>query len=118
MVGFVAVWVAAAAAADVTDVLLLQRLWSGVRDSSGQVVMSLDRRATPWQQNSELRVRTIVAPVSLPWLGPHVLYLEEFLEDDPEEPRRELLLQLEPAGDHAHAVRARLYTIRMPARWR
>ena len=117
MVGLLAVWIASAAAADVTDVLALQRLWSGVRDSSEQVVMSADRGGTLWPQPNDLRVRTIVAPVSLPWLGPHVLYLEEFIEDAPQEARRQLLLQLEPAGGGAHAVRARLYTFSTPQRW-
>ena len=117
MVALFTAWVAAAAAADSGDVLALQRVWSGVRDSSEQVVMSLDRGAALWPQGSERRVRTIVAPVDVAWLGAHVLYLEEFLEDDPHEPRRQLLLQLEPAGESAHAVRAHLYTFASPARW-
>ena len=91
----------AAAAADGADVEALQRLWSGVRDSSEQVVMSAEHRAGAWPLLSEQRVRTIVAPVSVAWLGVHVLYLEEFLEDDPEDPRRQLLLALEPAGTPA-----------------
>jgi len=53
--------------------------------------------------------------VSVAWLGVHVLYLEEFLEDNPEDPRRQLLLALEPAGTPAHAVRVRLFTFRTPA---
>jgi CpeT/CpcT family protein DUF1001 len=113
MVAFLAVWLAAAEA---TDVAALQHLWTGLRDSSEQVVMSLDRDGTQWPQTSERRVRTIVAPLSVPWLGAHVLYLEEFLEDDPQDPRRQLLLQLNP-GEGAHAVRARLYTFASPQRW-
>jgi len=81
-----------------------------VRDTSEQVVMSVDRGATPWPLLSERRVRTIVAPVNVAWLGAHVLYLEEFLEDDPQDPRRQLLLALEPAGTPAHAVQVRLFT--------
>ena len=107
----------AAAAPDGADVEALQRLWSGVRDSSEQVVMSVERGASGWPQTSEQRVRTIVAPVSVAWLGAHVLYLEEFLEDDPEDPRRQLLLALEPAGTPAHAVRVRLFTFARPRHW-
>src|ERR1700686_5659106 len=107
----------AAAAGGGADVVALQRLWSGVRDSSEQVVMSVDRGATLWPQTSERRVRTIVAPVSVAWLGAHVLYLEEFLEDDPEDPRRQLLLGLEPAGTPAHAGRVRLFTFARPRHW-
>jgi hypothetical protein len=118
MAALLGVLVAAAAAADSADVEALQRLWSGVRDTSEQVVMSVDRGATPWPLLSERRVRTIVAPVNVAWLGAHVLYLEEFLEDDPGDPRRQLLLELEPAGTPAHAVRLRLLTFARPRHWR
>ncbi|HVN45352.1 MAG TPA: CpcT/CpeT family chromophore lyase [Steroidobacteraceae bacterium] len=110
--------IAAVGAADSVDVAELERVWSGVRDSSEQVVLSLDRGADPWPQSVERRVRTIVAPVKLPWLGAHVLYLEEFIEDDPEQPRRQLLLQLEPSSDPPQAVRAHLYSFIAPGRWK
>ncbi|MBV8910354.1 MAG: hypothetical protein JOZ89_06305 [Gammaproteobacteria bacterium] len=67
-------------------------------------------------QTGERRVRTVVAPVSVGWLGPHVLYLEEFLEDEPRQPRRQLLIDLEP-GEAEHSVRARLYAFAEPWRW-
>ena len=101
-----------------SEVAALERMWSGVRDSSEQVVMSLDRGAAAWPETGERRVRTVVAPVSLAWLGEHVLYLEEFIEDDPQEPRRQLLLELEPVAGETHAVRARLFAFASPARWR
>ncbi len=112
-----AAWLAAAAAADPGDVTALERMWSGVRDSSEQVVFNLERGAAVWAQTSELRVRTVVAPVNAAWLGAHVLYLEEFIEDDPEQPRRQLLLQLEPLADRPHAVRVQPYTFVNPTRW-
>ena len=81
MPAIVGVLVAAAAAAD-GDVASLEHVWSGVRDSSEQVVMSVDAPPTAWPQANERRVRTVVAPVDIAWLGAHVLYLEEFLEDE------------------------------------
>ena len=51
--------------AEAGDVAALERVWSGVRDSSEQVVMSLERGAATWPQSSERRVRTIVAPVDI-----------------------------------------------------
>jgi len=117
MLDLLAAWLASAGAADAGDVAALERMWSGARDSSEQVVMSPDRGAAVWREASEQRVRTIVAPVSIAWLGAHVLYLEEFIEDDPQEPRRQLLLQLEPVAAEPHAVRARLYTFVSPSRW-
>jgi hypothetical protein len=116
--GLVAAAMAAGAVgADSADVAALAHLWSGVRDSSEQVVMSLEAGSTAWPQSSERRVRTVVAPVNIPWLGAHVLYLEEFLQDDAEYPRRQLLLQLEPAREPSHAVRVHLFTFTDPHRW-
>ncbi|MBV9724164.1 MAG: hypothetical protein JO299_03220 [Gammaproteobacteria bacterium] len=112
-----ALLMAAGGSVEAGDVAALERLWSGVRDSSEQVVMTLERGAALWPQASERRVRTIIAPADLPWLGPHVLYLEEFIEDDPERPRRQLLLQLEPAAQPPHAVRVRLFTFAEAERW-
>jgi hypothetical protein len=117
MLALLAALAATAGTADTSEVATLERVWSGVRDSSEQVVMSLDRGAALWPQTGERRVRTVVAPVNLVWLGQHVLYLEEFLEDEPQEPRRQLLLQLEPITDQPHAVRARLFTFANPSRW-
>jgi hypothetical protein len=117
MAALLGVLVSAAAAVDGGDVEALQRLWSGVRDSSEQVVMSAERTETAWPQASERRVRTIVAPVSVPWLGAHLLYLEEFLEDNPENPRRQLLLQLERGAAPGAAVRVRLYSFVRPRHW-
>ncbi|HYM28219.1 MAG TPA: CpcT/CpeT family chromophore lyase [Steroidobacteraceae bacterium] len=117
MMAFLAAGLAAVGAADGGDVAALQHLWTGVRDSSEQVVMSLERGAARWPLQSERRVRTVVAPVAAPWLGAHVLYLEEFLEDEPEVPRRQLLMLLEPARGQEHVVRVRLFTFVAPQRW-
>jgi len=117
MLALLAAAVAATGSGDSGDIAALERVWSGVRDSSEQVVLNLDRGAAPWPLSSERRVRTIVAPVNVAWLGAHVLYLEEFIEDEPQEPRRQLLLQLEAVAGEPHAVRARLYTFVGPGRW-
>jgi len=108
-------WAAGATAG--TDVDSLEHLWSGTRDSSEQVVVSSDIGTSAWPESSERRVRAIVEPVAVPWLGPHVLYFEEFLHDDPDELRRQLLVKLEPAEPPAHGVRARLYTFLRPQAW-
>src|SRR5438105_408779 len=109
----------AAAAPDGADVEALQRLWSGVRDSSEHVVMSVERGASGWPQTSEQRVRTIVAPVSVAWLGAHVLYLEEFLEDDPEDPRRQRGgARSAPARNTRRVRRGRTQPLRNPRRTR
>jgi hypothetical protein len=108
-------WAAGATAG--TEVDSLEQLWSGTRDSSEQVVVTADIGMNSWPETGERRVRAIVEPVTLPWLGTHVLYLEEFLHDDPDELRRQLLVKLEPAEAPAHGVRARLYTFQRPRQW-
>lgn len=107
----------AAGATAGTDVDSLEQLWSGTRDSSEQVVVSNDVGINSWSEGAERRVRAVVAPVTLPWLGTHVLYLEEFLHDDPDVLRRQVLVKLEPAEPPAHGVRARFYTLLRPSAW-
>jgi CpeT/CpcT family (DUF1001) len=107
----------AAGATAGTDVDALQQLWSGIRDSSEQIVVSSDTGINSWPENSERRVRVVVEPVALPWLGSHVLYFEEFLHDDPDNLRRQLLVKLDPAEPPVRGVRARLFTFVRPRAW-
>lgn len=97
------------------DVATLAAWWPGIYDTSEQLVYS--RHGEPGRaEGSELRVRTIVSRIVLPWLGGDVLYVEEFPHDDPENLRRQVLLRLAPnAGG---GVRVRQYTFRDPARFR
>jgi hypothetical protein len=99
------------------DVDSLGKLWPGVRDSTEEVFVSSDPNVTAWGEGAEKRVRTVVAPVEASWLGPHVLYLEEFLHDDPDSIRRQLLLDLQPAEPPAVGVRVRVYSFKEPQRW-
>jgi CpeT/CpcT family (DUF1001) len=107
----------AAGATAGTDVDSLEHLWTGLHDTSEQVVVSSDTGINSWPEASERRVRAVGAPVALPWLGSHVLYLEEFLHDDPDNLRRQLLVKLEPAEPPSHGVRARLFTFTRPRAW-
>lgn len=107
----------AAGATAGTDVDSLEHLWTGLRDTSEQVVVGSDNGINSWPESSERRVRAVGAPVALPWLGPHVLYFEEFLHDDPDNLRRQLLVKLEPAEPPARGVRARLFTFAKPLAW-
>jgi hypothetical protein len=100
-----------------SDVQALEQLWPGIRDSSEEVSLGSDAAVSELGESSERRVRTVVARVSVPSLGPHVLYLEEFLHDDPESLRRQLLLQLEPTAPPSSGVRAHLFTFNNPGRW-
>jgi hypothetical protein len=116
VLGGVAALVAAGAFSG-NDVEVLEHIWPGVRDSTEQVFVGPDATVSSWGEGAERRVRTVVAPVSAPWLGAHVLYLEEFLHDDPESIRRQLLLDLQPAEPPAAGIRVRLYSFKDPGRW-
>jgi hypothetical protein len=94
------------------------QIWPGVRDSSEQLLVSPDRGPATYSDREELRVRTVVARVQVPWLGLRVLYLEEFLHDNPGAVRRQLLLKIEPdAQGGGRRVRAFPYTFKNPEHW-
>ncbi len=99
-------------------VAALVESWSGVYDDLEQVIFD-ERGLSPLVTDDTRRIRTIIAPVALPWLGKSVLYLEEFLQDDPDDPRRQVLLWLAPErGSGTDTVRVRQLTFREPERWR
>ena len=100
-----------------SDVTALEQVWSGVHDSSEQVIVGSEPGPSAWSDNSERRLRTVVAPVKVPWLGAHILYLEEFPHDDPEGVRRQLLLELEPAPPPMSGVHVRVYGFVKPLAW-
>lgn len=105
---------AAAAATDITD---LMRMWSGVHDSAVQVI--LDDHSPQAAAADVSRLRTVIEPVDLPWLGPAVLYLEETLHDVPGAPRRQVLLRLSIDSQlRPQRIRVRQYTFRHPQQWR
>jgi hypothetical protein len=95
----------------------LMRVWSGVHDSAVQVI--LDDRSPRTAAADLARLRTVIEPVELPWLGPTVLYLEETLHDVPGAPRRQVLLRLSLDTQlRPQRIRVRQYTFKDPAQWR
>lgn len=104
----------AAAPDDLTD---LMRLWSGVHDSALQVI--LDDHSPQAAAADASRLRTVIEPVDLPWLGSSVLYLEETLHDVPGAPRRQVLLRLSLDSQlRPQRIRVRQYTFRDSQQWR
>jgi len=111
--------VRAATSTDLPAVDVLMQLWPGVRDSSEHVVVTSEDTDQPALTEEDFeRVRTMVARVHVPWLGPNVLYLEEFLHDQPSVLRRQLLLRVEPEAFGVRRVRVLPYTFRDGERWR
>jgi hypothetical protein len=58
------------------------------------------------QQRLQINVRRI----QLPWLGTHVLYVEEYPYDEPFEVRRRVLLSIEAAPENRGELRVRQFT--------
>jgi hypothetical protein len=84
---------------------LLVDLWSGMYDISEELIAgrSDDSLMAPDDQE---RVQINVRRIPLPWLGTHVLYVEEYPFDEPFERRRRVLLSIEPpAADDTLRVR-------------
>jgi hypothetical protein len=111
-------WVRGGAQGSAEEAILgtLMQDWAGTHDSAEQVIF--DRRG-PAFMISPVRLSTRVSPVNLPWLGAHVLYLEEALQDDPAHPRRQVLLRLSLDTQlRPERVRVRQYTFRDPGLWR
>jgi hypothetical protein len=92
---------------------LLVRLWSGTYDLSEELI-SGDVDNTPLAPlAAQHRVQVNVRRVNLPWLGSHVLYVEEYPYDEPFEIRRRVLLKIEIEGQ---GLRVRQYTRRAQRR--
>jgi len=99
------------------DIAELVQRWSGLHDSAVQVI--LDDHSPQAAAADVTRLRTVVEPVELPWLGPTVLYLEETAHEVPGAPRRQLLLRLSVDSQlRPQRVRVRQYTFKDPGQWR
>jgi CpeT/CpcT family (DUF1001) len=84
----------------------LAELWAGTYDVSEQLITGAPNDSPLASLTDQQRVQINVRRISLPWLGTHVLYVEEYDYDEPFERRRRVLLSIEnPAADGALRVR-------------
>jgi hypothetical protein len=95
------------AATDERDVL--SELWSGMYDVSEELITGEASESPLASLAEQERVQINVRRIPLTWLGTHVLYVEEYLYDEPFERRRRVLLSLEPAEADA-TLRVRQFT--------
>lgn len=74
---------------------------------SEELVAGLEAESSLAPMLEQQRIQINVRRIQLPWLGSHVLYVEEFPSDQPFESRRRVLLSIdaEPAADGALRVR-------------
>jgi hypothetical protein len=85
-------------------------LWAGTYDMTEEVIASRDPESPLGALSDQLRLQINVRRVALPWLGTHVLYVEEYPFDEPFELRRRVLLSIEPGA--AGELRVRQFTRR------
>ena len=87
----------------------LAELWAGTYDISEEMVASEDESSplAPLVETQRLQIN--IRRITLPWLGSHVLYVEESPYDEPFEFRRRVLLGFEPP-DRSGVIRVRQYT--------
>lgn len=79
-------------------------------DMSEQLVAGVAADSPLASMHEQQRVQIDVRRVQLPWLGTHVLYVEEFPSDQPFEARRRVLLSIEPVPAADGALRVRQFT--------
>jgi hypothetical protein len=75
-----------------------------------EVIASRDPESPLGALSDQMRLQINVRRVALPWLGTHVLYVEEYPFDEPFELRRRVLLSIEPGA--AGELRVRQFTRR------
>jgi hypothetical protein len=74
-------------------------------DMTEELIATQDEETALGGRIDQQRLQINVRRVSLPWLGTHVLYVEEFPYDEPFELRRRVLLSIEPAPSGELRVR-------------
>ena len=90
----------------------LVRAWNGMYDISEQALAGFETQAPLAPMSREQRLQVSVRRVQLPWMGTHVLLLEEFPFDQPFEARRRVLLAIEPGPGLDGSLRVRQFTWR------
>jgi len=101
-----------AAPAGVDERDALTQLWTGIYDMTEELVAT--EAPDSMLEPVTTRVAVNVRRVALPWLGTHVLYVEEYPYDEPFELRRRVLLSIEP-GRSEGSLRVRQFTRRTAA---
>jgi hypothetical protein len=87
----------------------LAELWTGTYDISEELVAGEDDTSPLAPLVEQQRVQINIRRITLPWLGSHVLYVEDSPYEEPFELRRRVLLVLEPP-ERDGTIRARQYT--------
>ncbi len=88
---------------------VLAELWAGMYDITEELITGKPHDSPLASLTEQERVQVNVRRIALPWLGTHVLYVEEYPYDEPFERRRRVLLSIEPPAADG-SLRVRQYT--------
>jgi hypothetical protein len=97
-----------AAAPDERDALA--HWWSGMYEMSEELLAGFESEAPLAPRAEQQRIQVNIRRIALPWLGSHVLYVEEFPYDRPFDSRRRVLLSIEAAPAEPGVLRVRQFT--------
>jgi hypothetical protein len=92
------------------DADALAALWTGMYDMSEELITAEQDDSPLAPLVDQQRVQINVRRIQLPWLGKHVLYVEEYPYDEPFEVRRRVLLSIEPELSPDGELRVRQFT--------
>ncbi len=108
LLGAAALAAAANAGDDDRDALI--QLWPGLYDMSEELVAGVETESPLAPVLEQQRIQVTVRRVQLPWLGTHVLYVEEFPFDQPFEARRRVLQSTDAGRLPDGSLRVRQFT--------
>lgn len=98
------------------EITTLMRLWPGDYDNREQVQIDVDMGRKTEADGAHLRAHAAVRAVDLPRVGAHVLYVEDYRQDDPAKVFRHGLYELAPDAD-GKGLRARMWGFKDGAKW-
>jgi hypothetical protein len=88
----------------------LAQLWTGMYDIAEERLAGFEADAPLAPLGERQRLQIHIRRIPLPWLGTHVLFVEEFPHDQPFGPRRRVIISIEPERAADGAWRARQFT--------
>jgi hypothetical protein len=98
------------------EVASVMALWPGDYDNREQVQIDADMGRKTEAQGAHRRVHAAVRRVDLPRIGTHVLYIEDYVDNDASKSFRHGLYVLS-AEETAKAVRVALWGFKEPQKW-
>ncbi len=94
----------------------LMEIWPGTFDNREQVQFDADTGKPSYESGAHLRVHGQISQIDLPQFGAHVLYVEEYKNDDPKDIFRQRLYELS-ADESEKAIRIKLHFFNDEKKW-